>query len=177
MLWHMPPDNRAGTESRVAKQLASEQQDKIWCLPTRVDRQRRRKREAVMGTGKVAVIRKVTREDKAATQLFPIQVSAESIAIPGAHLSFKAAFSRIGGHLPLTRQDGTNSDQGSLRVRRAADAAVAAQCDDAARVGRRFRRLNARRAQPFLSGRTSQGKISQECEDHHRREFRKLLRT
>ncbi len=83
-----------------------------------------------------------------------------------------AEFSRIGDDLLLTGQDGTTSDQGPLRARRAADAAVAAQDDDAARVGRRFRRLEARRDQPFPSGRTSQ-----ECEDHHRREFRKLLRT
>ncbi len=137
-----------------------------------MDRQGRKKRDAVRGAGKVAVIRRVTREDKAATQLFSIGTSAESVAVPDAHLSFQAAFSRVGGHLPLTRQDGTTSDQGPLRARRAADAAVAAQCDDAARVGRRFSRPLARRAQPFLSGRTSQ-----ECEDHHRREFRILLRT
>ncbi len=118
------------------------------------------------------MIRMVTRDDKAATQLFSIQTSAELVAVPDAQLSFKAAFNRIGGHLPLTRQDGTTSDQGPLRARRAADAAVAAQGDDAARVGRRFPRPLARRAHPFLSGRTSQ-----ECEDHHRREFRKLLRT
>ena len=117
------------------------------------------------------MIRMVTREDKAATQLFSIQTSTESVAVPDAHLSFKAAFSRIGGHLPLTRQDGTTSDRGPLRARRVADAAAAAQDGDPARAGRRFRRLEARRAQPSLPGRTSQ-----ECEDHHRREFRKLLR-
>ncbi len=121
-----------------------------------MDRQGRKKRDAVRGAGKVAVIRMVTREDKAATQLFSIRTSTESVVIPGAHLSFKAAFSRIGGHLPLTTQSGTTSDQGPLRARRAADAAVAAQCADAARAGRRFRRLEARRDQPFLSGRTSQ---------------------
>ncbi len=98
----------------------------------------------------------VTREDKAASQLIPIQTSAESAAVPDAHLSFQAAFSRIGDHLPLTRQDGTTSDQGPLRARRATDAAVAAQCDDAARVGRRFRMLEAGRARPFLSEKTSQ---------------------
>ena len=118
------------------------------------------------------MIRKITREDKAASQLFPIQAIAESIVIADAPLSFKAAFSRIGSHLPLTRQDGTTSDQGPLRARRAVDAAIAAQCDDAAQVGRRFRRLDARRGQPFLSGRTSH-----ECEVHHSREFRNLLRT
>ena len=137
-----------------------------------MDRQERKKRDAVRGTGEVAVIRMVTREDKAATQLFSIQTCAESGAVPDARLPFKAAFSRIGGHVPLTKQDGTTSDQGPLRARRATAAGVAVQCDDATRVGHRFRRLEARRAQPFLSVRTSQ-----ECEDHHRREFRKLLRT
>ncbi len=137
-----------------------------------MDRQGRKKRDAVRGAGKVAVIRMVTRDDKAATQLFSIQTSAELVAVPDAQLSFKAAFNRIGGHLPLTRQDGTTSDQGPLRARRAADAAVAVRCDDAARGGRRFRRLEARREQPVRSGRTTQ-----ECEDHHRRECRKLLRT
>ncbi len=114
----------------------------------------------------------VTREDKAATQLFSIQASAESVAVPDAHSSFKAAFSRIGGHVPLTRQGGAMSDQGPRRARRGADAAVANRGDTAARVGRRICRLEARRAQPFLFVRTSQ-----ECEDHHRREFRKLVRT
>jgi len=100
------------------------------------------------------------------------QADGQVVAVPDAHLSFMAEFSRIGDDLLLTGQDGTTSDQGPHRARRAADAAVAVRCDDAARVGRRFRRLEARRARPFLSGRTSQ-----ECEDHHRREFRKLLRT
>ncbi len=137
-----------------------------------MDRQERKKRDAVSGTGEVAVIRMVTREDKAATQLFLIQAGAESGAVPDAHFPSMTAFSRVGGHLPLTRQDDTTSDQRPLRARRATDTAVAAQCDDTARVGRRVCRLEARRAQPFLSVRTSQ-----ECEDHHRREFRKLLRT
>jgi hypothetical protein len=87
-------------------------------------------------------------------------------------LLFTAEFSRIGDDLLLTGQDGTTSDQGPLRARRAADAAVAAQCADAARVGRRYPRRDARRAQPVPSGRTSQ-----ECEDHHRRESCNLLRT
>ncbi len=100
------------------------------------------------------------------------QADGQVVVVPDAHLLFMAEFSRIGNDLLLTGQDGTTSDQGPLRARRVADAAVAAQDDDPARVGRRFRRLEARRAQPFLSGRTSQ-----ECEDHHRREFRKLLRT
>ena len=109
------------------------------------------------------MIRMVTREDKAATQLFSIRTSAESVAVPDAHSSFKAAFSRIGGHVPLTRQGGAISDQGPLRARRATDTAVAARCDATARVGRRFRRLEARRARHFhLSGRTSQ-----ECDAHH----------
>ncbi len=100
------------------------------------------------------------------------QADGQVVVVPDAHLLFTAEFSRIGDDLLLTGQDGTTSDQGPLRARRAADAAVAAQCADAARVGRRFRRLEARRARPFPSGKTSQ-----ECEDHHRREFRKLLRT
>ncbi len=94
------------------------------------------------------------------------------VVVPDAHLLFTAEFSRIGDDLLLTGQDGITSDQGPLRAQRAADAAVAAQCADDARVSRRFRRLEGRRAQPFLSGSTSQ-----ECEDHHRRVFRKLLRT
>ena len=100
------------------------------------------------------------------------QADGQVVVVPDAHLLFTAEFSRVGDDLLLTGQDGTTSDQGPLRARRAADAAVAAQCADAARVGRRFRRLEARRAQPFLSGRTSQ-----ECDDHHRREFHKLPRT
>ncbi len=96
------------------------------------------------------MIRKITREDTAATQLFPIQASGASVVVPDAHLLFTAEFSRIGDDLLLTGQDGTTSDQGPLRARRIADAAVAAQDDDAARVGRRFRRLEARRAQPFI---------------------------
>ncbi len=128
-----------------------------------MDGQGRKKRDAVRGTGEAAVIRMVTREDKAATQLFSIQASAESVAVPDAHSSFKAAFSRIGGHVPLTRQGGAISDQGLLRARHAADAAVAVRCDAAARTGRRFRRLEARRTQHF----NLSGKISRECEDHH----------
>ncbi len=101
-----------------------------------------------------------------------LQADGQVVVVPDAHLLFTAEFSRIGDDLLLTGQDGTTSDQGPLRARRAADTAVAAQCADAARVGRRFRRLEARCAQPVLFGRTSQ-----ECEDHHRREFRKPLRT
>ena len=100
------------------------------------------------------------------------QADGQVVAVPDAHLLFMAESSRIGDDLLLTGQDGTTSDQGPLRARRVADAAVAAQDDDPARVGRRFRRLEARGAQPFPSGGTSQ-----ECEDHHRREFRKLVRT
>ncbi len=84
------------------------------------------------------------------------QADGQIVVVPDAPLLFTAEFSRIGDDLLLTGQDGTTSDQGPLRARRAADAAVAAQCADAARVGRRFRRLEARRDQPFLSGRTSQ---------------------
>ncbi len=102
-----------------------------------------------------------------------LQADGQVVVVPDTHLLFTAEFSRIGDDLLLTGQDGTTlSDQGPLRARRAADAAVAAQDDDAARAGRRFRRLEARCGQPFLFGRTSQ-----ECEDHHRRESRNLLRT
>ncbi len=101
-----------------------------------------------------------------------LQADGQVVVVPDAHLLFTAEFDRIGDDLLLTGRDGTASDQGPLRARRAADAAVAAQCADAARVGRRFSRRDAHRAQPVLSGRTSQ-----ECEDHHRRESRNLLRT
>ena len=67
-----------------------------------MDRQGRKKRDAVRGAGKAAVIRMVTREDKAATQLFSIQTSAESVAVPDAHLLFTAEFDRIGDDLLLT---------------------------------------------------------------------------
>ncbi len=101
-----------------------------------------------------------------------LQADGQVVVVPDTHLLVTAEFSRIGDDLLLTGQNGTTSDQRPLRAGRAADAAVAAQDDDAARVGRRFRRLEARRAQPFLSGRTSQ-----ECDDHHIRESRNLLRT
>ncbi len=115
-----------------------------------MDRQERKKRDAVRGTGEVAVIRTVTREDKAATQLFSIQTSAESVAVPDARLLFTAEFSRIDDDLLLTSENGTVSpDRGLLRARRATHAAVAARCDAAARVGRRICRLEARRAQPL----------------------------
>ncbi len=105
-------------------------------------------------------------------EITTLQADGQVVVVPDAHLLFTAEFTRIGDHLLLTGQDGTTSDQGPLRARRAADAAVAAQCADAARVGRRYRRRDARRAQPVPSGRTSQ-----ECEDHHRRGSRNRLRT
>ncbi len=100
------------------------------------------------------------------------QADGQVVVVPDAHLLFTAEFSRIGADLLLTGQDGTTSDRGPLRARRVADAAVAARDDDPARAGRRFRRLDARSDQSFLSGKTSQ-----KCEVRHRREFSYLLRT
>ena len=95
------------------------------------------------------VSREVINGGGSGTPLPPIQASGASVVVPDAHLLFTAEFSRIGDDLLLTGQDGTTSDQGPLRARRIADAAVAAQDDDAARVGRRFCKLEARGAKSF----------------------------